>query len=176
MSKKDFKGVGNLNNFTSTNFTDMDNLYQGNYTNDNNDLEHTEDTPQQDSKPLSSKERKQNKNDIIDNENPKVHTSKKAEENKKKRENDPTLTTDEKGNRNRNNNYAITIKIDEDLREYFTKIEWVKMLTERESTTKNKYINNLVRQDMLSKLNLNENATNEQIKKAWDNFKKANNI
>lgn len=173
MSKKSFKDVGNIDNFNSD---IMDRVYQGENISNINDNKYMEDTPQQDSKPLSSKERKQNKNDIIDNENPKVYTSKKAEENKKKRENDPTLTTDEKGNRNRNNNYAITIKIDEDLREYFTKIEWVKMLTERESTTKNKYINNLVRQDMLSKLNLNENATNEQIKKAWDNFKKANNI
>lgn len=173
MSKKSFKDVGNINNFNSD---IMDRVYQGENISNINDNKHTEDTPQQDSKPLSSKERKQNKNDTIDNENPKVHISKKAEENKKKRENDPTLTTDEKGNRNRNNNYAITIKIDEDLREYFTKIEWVKMLTERESTTKNKYINNLVRQDMLNKLNLKENATDEQIKKAWDNFKKANNI
>ena len=169
MSKKDFK------------ITDIDALFKGEETINNDVIEHTEDKQQQqetkpNDKPMSSKQRKQSKNDTIEIETPKKYTTKKTEENRLKRENDPTLTTDEKGNRNRYNNYAITIKIDEDLKEYFTKIEWVKMLTERESTTKNKYINNLVRQDMLKKLNLKESATNEQVQKAWEDFKKANNI
>lgn len=188
MSKKDFKGIGDFNNFMGGNFTDMDLLYQGENASNINKSGHTEDTIKQDNKTndkaMSNKESKQSKNDIISNENPqeikqekpKKTITKKQDENKKKRLNDPTLTTDEKGNRNRNNNYAITIKIDEDLHEYFYKIEWVKMLTERESITKNKYINKLVRQDMLKKLNLKENATNEQVKKAWEKFKQDNNI
>ena len=104
-------------------------------------------------KPVETKkEIKSKKNDIIDH----------------------TKTKDSKGRVNKTNNYAITIKIDEDLKDYLSKIEWVKMLSDRVST--NKYINDLIRADMLKRLNLNEDATYEDMQKAWDKYKKANNI
>lgn len=90
---------------------------------------------------------------------------------------DHTKTKDKKtGNFNKKNNYAVSIKIDEDLKDYLSKIEWVKMLSDRVSTNKNKYINDLIRADMLKRLNLKDNATYEETQKAWDNYKKANNI
>lgn len=112
-------------------------------------------------------------------ENKPVETKKETKSktiNKKSDTIDHTKTRDAKGRVNKTNNYAITIKIDEDLRDYLSKIEWVKMLSDRVSTNKNKFINDLIRAEMLNRLNLNENATFEETQKAWDKYKKANNI
>lgn len=89
---------------------------------------------------------------------------------------DHTKTKDAKGRVNKKNNYAITIKIDEDLKDYLSKIEWVKMLSDRVSTNKNQFINDLIRTDMIKRLNLREDATYEEMQKAWAKYKKANNI
>ena len=118
---------------------------------------------------------KQN-NVIINNETKKVQTTKKIEANKQKREKDHTLTRDEEGRKNKRNNYAVSIKIDEDLKEYLKKISWILFISERESKNINQYINDLIRVDMLKRLNLKSNVTYEQIQKEWENYKKANNI
>lgn len=83
---------------------------------------------------------------------------------------DHTKTRDNKGRINKTNNYSITFKIDADLEDYLKNILWVNR------KNKNQYVNDLIRADMLKLLNLSDNATYEETQKAWDKYKKANNI
>lgn len=78
--------------------------------------------------------------------------------------------------KNRKDNYTITFKIDADVEDYLKHIEWIKILETRENTNKNKYVNDLIRQDMIKLLKLKSNASYEDIQQAWDEYKKANNI
>lgn len=89
---------------------------------------------------------------------------------------DHTKTRDKDGRVNKTNNFAVSIKIDEDLKDYLAKIEWVKIISDRENTNKTKYVNDLIRADMLKRLNLDDNATYEQTQREWAKYKKANNI
>lgn len=78
---------------------------------------------------------------------------------------------------NKKDNYAITFKIDADIDDYLKNIEWVKYIECKEkNTNKNKYVNELIRQDMIKTLKLKSNATYDEIQTAWENYKKANNI
>lgn len=71
---------------------------------------------------------------------------------------------------NKKDNYAITFKIDEDITDYLKNILWINR------KTKNQYVNDLIRADMIKRLNLKSNATYDEIQTAWENYKKANNI
>lgn len=144
-----------INSFS--NATDMDSIYAGNSP--------VENIAEVKAKKVYKKIKTSKNNDAIIS-NTKAKTSKV----------DHTKTTDSEGRLNKKNNYALTIKIDEDLKDYLSKIEWVKMLDDRVSTNKNQYINDLIRADLVKRLNLDSNATYEETQKAWDKYKKANNI
>ena len=83
---------------------------------------------------------------------------------------DHTKTTDELGRVNKKNNYSITFKIDADIEDYLKNILWINR------KNKNQYVNDLIREDMLKRLNLDADATYEIIQKERDKYKKANNI
>lgn len=71
---------------------------------------------------------------------------------------------------NKKDNYSITFKIDADIEDYLKNILWINR------KTKNQYVNDLIRADMIKLLDLNEDATYDEIQRAWDKYKKANNI
>lgn len=71
---------------------------------------------------------------------------------------------------NKKDNYSITFKIDADIEDYLKNILWINR------KTKNEYVNDLIRADMIKRLNLREDATYNEIQTAWDKYKKANNI
>ena len=71
---------------------------------------------------------------------------------------------------NKKDNCSITFKIDADIEDYLKNILWINR------KTKNQYVNDLIRADMLKLLNLKANATYEEIQTAWEEYKKANNI
>lgn len=71
---------------------------------------------------------------------------------------------------NKKDNYSITFKIDADIEDYLKNILWINR------KTKNQYVNDLIRADMIKLLNLKEDATYDEIQKEWDKYKKANNI
>lgn len=71
---------------------------------------------------------------------------------------------------NKKQNYTITFKIDADIEDYLKNILWIN------KKTRNQYVNDLIRQDMIKRLNLNDDADFEEIQKAWYNYKRANNI
>lgn len=83
---------------------------------------------------------------------------------------DHTKTTDSNGRVNKKNNFTISIKVDEDIKDYLNNILWINR------KTKNQFINDLVREDMYKRLKLKDNATYEETQKAWEDYKKANNI
>jgi hypothetical protein len=71
---------------------------------------------------------------------------------------------------NKKDNYSITFKIDADIEDFLKNILWINR------KTKNQYVNDLIRADMIKLLKLSDNASYEEIQKAWDKYKKANNI
>jgi len=71
---------------------------------------------------------------------------------------------------NKKDNYTISFKIDEDIKDYLQNILWINR------KTKNEYVNDLIRADMLKRLNLNEDASYEVMQKEWEKFKKKNDI
>ena len=71
---------------------------------------------------------------------------------------------------NKKDNYTITIKIDAGVEEYLRNIEIVSILQDRRNTTKNQYINDLIKADIIKRLGLSKNASNIEIKKAWDTY------
>lgn len=77
---------------------------------------------------------------------------------------------------NKRDNYTITFKIDADIDDYLKIIEWVKFIENRETTNKNKYVNDLIRADLLKTLKLKAGATNDEIQAKWLEYKKANNL
>lgn len=94
----------------------------------------------------------------------------KIENNKQTERKDHTKTIDSKGRLNKTNNYALTFKIDADIEDYLKNILWIN------KKNKNQYVNDLIRADMLKRLNLKDNASYEELTKAWQEYKKANNI
>lgn len=107
---------------------------------------------------------------VVKKVEPKKTTTKKLANATKNGTIDHTKTTDELGRVNKKNNYSITFKIDADIEDYLKNILWINR------KNKNQYVNDLIREDMLKRLNLNADATYEQIQKEWDKYKKANNI
>lgn len=107
---------------------------------------------------------------VVEKTEPKKTTTKKLANATKNGTIDHTKTTDELGRVNKKNNYSITFKIDADIEDYLKNILWINR------KNKNQYVNDLIREDMLKRLNLNADATYEQIQKEWDKYKKANNI
>lgn len=71
---------------------------------------------------------------------------------------------------NKKANYTITLKIDADIEDFFKNILWINR------KTRNQYVNDLIRQDMLKLLGLDNTATFEEIQEKWYNYKDANNI
>ena len=71
---------------------------------------------------------------------------------------------------NKKDNYTLNIKIDSDLEDYFKNILWINR------KTKSQYVNDLIRKEMLEKLELKENATYEEVQDKWQEYKSVNNI
>lgn len=71
---------------------------------------------------------------------------------------------------NKKDNYTITLKIDADVEDYLKNILWINR------KTRNEFINDLIRADMIKRLGLKEDAKYSEIQKAWDNYKDVNNI
>ena len=141
MSKKGFNvDIGDFNKTT-----DMDSIYAGITT----PTPVKEDKPNTINKTSVNKVKTNKANDVII---------------------DHTKTIDSKGRINKKNNFTITIKIDEDIKDYLNNILWINR------KTKNQYINDLIREDMYKRLKLKENTTYEQLQTEWENYKKANNI
>ena len=131
-----------INSFNENNANDMDSIYSGNITtNKDNTSSIKRDT--------NNKVNKNKVNDVII---------------------DHTKTIDSKGRVNKKNNFTITIKIDEDIKDYLNNIMWINR------KSKNQFINDLIREDMYKRLNLKDNATYEKLQTEWENYKKANNI
>lgn len=78
--------------------------------------------------------------------------------------------------KNKNDNYAITFKIDEDLADYLQKVSWVKFIEERLDFNMTQYVNYLIRKDLIELLKLDKNAKYSEIKSAWYDYKRQNNI
>lgn len=76
---------------------------------------------------------------------------------------------------NKKDNYAITFKIDADL-DYLRKITWINFIESRIETNMNKYINELIRGEMLNLLGLSKNASSDEIKSKWYEYKRKNNL
>ena len=75
-----------------------------------------------------------------------------------------------KNNTNKLANYTITFKIDADVEDYLKNILWINRKTRTE------YVNELIRDDMKSLLKVKPNANDNELLKAWEDYKKANNI
>ena len=75
-----------------------------------------------------------------------------------------------KNDENHRDNFAITFKIDADIEQYLRNIDVITFIEtaktgEIQTITKNEYVNNLIRQDMLRMLNIpNETDPNKWIK------------
>lgn len=70
-----------------------------------------------------------------------------------------------KNKSNASNNYAITFKIDADLEQYLKNIEIITFIDTMQtgtikSTTKNEYVNDLIRADLKKRLNIPQDETN----------------
>lgn len=79
-----------------------------------------------------------------------------------------------KNGRNRSNNYMITIKIDADIEGFFKNISIVSFIETAKkgkgtSTTKNEYVNDLIREKMLETYKSNKVSN-------WQEYKAKNNI
>lgn len=96
-----------------------------------------------------------------------IKKEKKANTNIKKSD---TIDHKKTNGTNKKDNYSITFKIDADIEDYLKNILWINR------KTKNEYVNDLIRADMIKRLNLREDATYNEIQTAWDKYKKANNI
>ena len=77
---------------------------------------------------------------------------------------------------NKNDNYTITFKIDADIEDYLRNVAWISFLESRIETNMNKYVNQLIKNDMLQLLGLSRNETDETIKSKWYEYKRKNNL
>ena len=78
--------------------------------------------------------------------------------------------------KNKNDNYTITFKIDADVEDYLRNITLINFIESRIETNMNKYVNNLIRQEMYKLLGLNNNANEEEAKQKWYEYKRKNNL
>lgn len=82
---------------------------------------------------------------------------------------------------NKKDNYTITFKIDADIEDYLKNIEMIAFIESYkrgriESTTKTNYVNSLIRQDFIDFLELDENATSDEMLLKWLEYKRENNM
>lgn len=77
---------------------------------------------------------------------------------------------------NKKDNYAITFKIDADVEDYLRNITWINFIESRIETNMNKYINDLIRTEMLNLLGLNKDSSSDEIKSKWYEYKRKNNL
>lgn len=63
------------------------------------------------------------------------------------------------------NMFQISVKIDEDIEDYIKQIVWVKR------TTRTAYINELIRKDFINILGANENISEDELLKLWEEYK-----
>ena len=101
---------------------------------------------------------------------PAVVETKKISKPKTNTKKSDTIDNKKTNGTNKKDNYSITFKIDADIEDYLKNILWINR------KTKNEYVNDLIRADMIKRLNLREDATYNEIQTAWDKYKKANNI
>jgi hypothetical protein len=101
---------------------------------------------------------------------PAVVETKKESKPKTNTKKSDTIDHKKTNGKNKKDNYSITFKIDADIEDYLKNILWINR------KTKNEYVNDLIRADMIKRLNLREDATYNEIQTAWDKYKKANNI
>lgn len=79
-------------------------------------------------------------------------------------------------------NSAITIKIDADIEGYLNNIEIITFIDSikggkhPQGINKTEYINQLIRQDLIKRLGLKNNASDDEINTKWLEYKKANNL
>ena len=78
--------------------------------------------------------------------------------------------------KNKNDNYTITFKIDADVEDYLKNITWINFIESRIETNMNKYVNNLIRQEMYKLLNINNSASAEEVNSKWYEYKRKNNL
>lgn len=117
-------------------------------------------------------------NDIIDN------ISKNTKKKTISRDKQGKIRTDKQGEviYTKKDNKAITIKIDADIEGYLnnisviTFIDSIKQGKQPQSINQTEYINQLIRQDLIKRLGLKDNASDEVISAKWLEYKKANNL
>lgn len=117
-------------------------------------------------------------NDIIDN------TSKNTKKKTISRDKQGKIRTDKQGEviYTKKDNKAITIKIDADIEGYLnnisviTFIDSIKQGKQPQSINQTEYINQLIRQDLIKRLGLKDNASDEVLSAKWLEYKKANNL
>ena len=78
--------------------------------------------------------------------------------------------------KNKNDNYTSTYKIDADVEDFLKNIAWVYFLEKRIEMNATKYINRLIRLDMIEILGLDKNITDEELKSKWYEYKRKNNL
>ena len=105
----------------------------------------------------------------VENTPAKVETKKEIKSKTKPKKND-TIDHKKTNGKNKTDNYSITFKIDADIEDYLKNILWINR------KNKNEYVNDLIRADMIKRLNLKEDANYNELQTAWDKYKKANNI
>ena len=95
---------------------------------------------------------------------------------------DNTLTFDATtGNYNKKHNYTITIKIDEDLRDYFENIDKITFIEsvksgKIENNNRTKFINNLIRKEMYKLIKVSDKDDADKIASKWLEYKDKNNL
>ena len=152
-NRKEFKNVG-LDTFNNNS---MDSIYSG--------VVETSKAKEPQIKQELKQERKEITNEFI-------QSSKKLNKIQKANLDNPKV----KVGTSKAKNYTITFKIDADIDEYLHNIEWIQYdKGMRGKLNKNVYVNELIRQDMIKTLNLKPNASYDEIKTAWEQFKKDNN-
>lgn len=62
----------------------------------------------------------------------------------------------------------FTFKINNDLYDYFNNIMWITR------DTKLKYLNDLIKADLIKRVGLKPNASDDEIQKAWSSYKDKN--
>lgn len=85
------------------------------------------------------------------------------------------------GNYNKKNNYTITFKIDEDLKDYFKNIEKIAFIEsvksgKIESITKTEFVNNFIREQYYKLIGASVKDDAETINKKWLEYKNKNSL
>ena len=124
--------------------------------------------------------------DILTKDDKKDVSNKERTSNKAKNmintSNNNKLTYDaEKGKYNKNNNYAITFKIDADLTDYLKNIEKITFIEsvksgKIESITRTEFVNKLIREQFYKLIGVSDKDSADTINKKWLEYKDKNNL